>query len=199
MAGMVPLLLLAAATLAAQSTSSSIAGIVSDSSQAVVSGARVHVVNEATGVALVTSTNAAGLYRIPGLSPGSYRIDVEAPGFQRLSRSGVVVQVSQTVQADLALAVGAVQETVSVTSSAPVLDAQSSSVGQVVERQMIAGMPMPNRNSSALIALIPGATIQNVGGDIPIFSVGGGRMRNQQFTLDGGNHTNTVGLAVNQS
>ncbi len=64
---------------------------------------------------------------------------------------------------------------------------------------MIDGMPMPNRTSTALLALIPAAAIQNVNGDIPIFSVAGGRMRNQQFTLDGGNHTNTVGLAVNQS
>src|SRR5207247_1248714 len=97
------------------------------------------------------------------------------------------------------LQLGNVQETVNVSSRTPVLETQSSSVGQLVERQMIDGMPMPNRTSTALIAMIPGATIQNVNGDIPVFSVGGGRMRNQQFTLDGGNHTNTVGLAVNQS
>jgi hypothetical protein len=64
---------------------------------------------------------------------------------------------------------------------------------------MVDGMPLPNRTSTALIALIPGATIQDVTGSIPVFSVGGGRMRNQQFTLDGGNHGNTVGLAVNQT
>jgi hypothetical protein len=183
----------------AQSTSSTLTGVVADASQAVVANARITVVNESTGVALTARSNDAGLYRVVGLSPATYRIEVEAAGFQRLVRPGVQVQISQVLQVDLALQLGAVQETVSVTAAAPVLDAQSSTVGQVVERQMIAGMPMPNRNSAALIALIPGATIQNVTGDIPIFSVGGGRMRNQQFTMDGGNHTNTVGLAVNQS
>ena len=54
----------------------------------------------ATKTPLSTSTNDAGLYRVPGLSPGSYRIEVEASGFQRLSRDGVLVQISQTVQVD---------------------------------------------------------------------------------------------------
>jgi len=144
-------------------------------------------------------TNDAGLYRVTGLNPGIYRLEIEAAGFQKLVRPGIVVQVSQTVQVDAELQVGNVQETLNVTAAAPMLEAQSATVGQVVERRMIDGMPMPNRTSTALIALIPGAVIQNVAGDIPIFSVAGGRMRNQQFTLDGGNHTNTVGLAVNQS
>jgi len=187
------------AFLAAQSTASTVTGVVTDTSGAIVAGARVAVINESSGVALAARSNEAGLYRVPGLSPGAYRVEVEAPGFQRLVRGGITVQISQTLQVDLSLQVGAVQETVNVTGSAPVLESQSSTVGQLVEREMIAGMPMPNRTSTALIALIPGATVQNVTGDIPIFSVGGGRMRNQQFTLDGGNHTNTVGLAVNQS
>lgn len=103
------------------------------------------------------------------------------------------------MQIDLTLQLGDIRQTVDVSTAAPVLDAQSSSIGQMVERNMLEGMPMPNRTSTALLALIPGASIQNVSGDIPIFSVAGGRTRNQQFTLDGGNHTNTVGLAVNQS
>ena len=185
--------------LAAQSTSSTVTGVVSDSSSAVIAGAKVSVINEASGVAATARSNESGLYRVPGLSPGAYRIEVEAQGFQKLVRPNVPVQISETVQIDIALQVGSMQETVSVTAAAPVLDSQSASIGQLVEREMIAGMPMPNRTSTALIALIPAATVQNVNGDIPVFSVGGGRMRNQQFTLDGGNHTNTVGLAVNQS
>ncbi|HTM47926.1 MAG TPA: carboxypeptidase regulatory-like domain-containing protein [Bryobacteraceae bacterium] len=183
----------------AQTTASTLTGVVKDASGAVIPGAKVQVANEASGVAIPTVANEAGLYRVIGLIPGSYRVEVEANGFQKLVLPGITVQISQTVQVDLVLQLGSVQETVSVSGRTPILDAQSSSVGQLVERQMIDGMPMPNRTSTALIALIPGATIQNVTGDIPVFSVGGGRMRNQQFTLDGGNHTNTVGLAVNQS
>jgi hypothetical protein len=192
--------ILAVATAAyAQSTSSSLTGVVSDGSGAVVAGAGIRLVNQSSGVVLSTVTNEAGLYHFVGLIPGEYRVEVEARGFQKLSRSGITIQISQTLQLDLSLRLGSMQETISVTATAPVLEAQSSSVGQLVEREMIAGMPMFNRSSTALIALMPAAAIQDATGDIPIFSVAGGRQRDQQFTLDGGNHTNTVGLAVNQS
>lgn len=198
----ISLLLLASTTLAilnAQTTTSTITGSLKDPSGAAVPNASVTVTNLDSGIALPTQSNDAGLYRVSGLIPGAYKIEVEAQGFQKLVRSGITVQISQTLQADLTLQVGDVRQTVDVSSAAPVLESQSSSIGQLVERNMIDGMPMPNRTSTALLALIPGASIQNVSGDIPIFSVAGGRMRNQQFTLDGGNHTNTVGLAVNQS
>lgn len=185
----------------AQTVAGSLTGVVTDASGAAVSGARVQVTNEESGVAAETRSNEAGLYRVTPLNPGRYRVEIEAAGFQRLSRSNVAVPVSQTVQLDVRLSLGSVQETVSVTAAAPVLESQSSSVGQLIERQMIEGMPLPNRSATALVVLTPGAVVQSqgTGGEnIPIFSVAGGRMRNQQFTLDGGNVTNVVGLAVPQ-
>jgi hypothetical protein len=193
------LVALFSAVLLAQSTPSTMTGLVKDSSGAIVPGAKVQAVNVSSGVAIVALTNTSGLYHTPSLVPGPYRLEVEAAGFQKLVRSGLVVQIGQTLQVDATLQLGSVQETVNVTSASPVLETQSSSVTQLVEKEMVQGMPMPNRTSTALLALIPGAAVQNVTGDIPIFSVSGGRTRNQQFTLDGGNHTNTVGLAVNQS
>ena len=86
-------------------------------------------------------------------------------------------------------------------AAAPQLESQTSSVGQVVERAAIEGMPLPNRAATVLIALSPGATVINTGNggeNIPIFSVAGGRARNQNYTMDGGNSTNVVGLAVSQ-
>jgi hypothetical protein len=188
-----------AAPMAAQTTTSSITGVVKDSSDAAIPAAKIRVSNEASGVALPATTNASGMYRVVSLIPGTYRIEVEAQGFQKLVRTGVVVQISETVQVDLVLQVGSLQETVNVSETTSVLATESSSVDQLIARHMVDGMPLPNRTSTALIALIPGATVQDVTGSIPIFSVGGGRMRNQQFTLDGGNHGNTVGLAVNQT
>jgi hypothetical protein len=185
--------------LFAQTTSSTLAGLIQDSSGAAIGSARIRVVNEGSGTSTSTKANETGIYRVSPLLPGHYRVEVEADGFQRLVRSGISVQVSQTLELNLTLAVGSIQETITVTGAAQLVESQTSSLGQLVERELIAGMPMPNRYSTALITLTPAATIQNVAGDIPIFSVGGGRMRNQQFTLDGGNHTNTVGLAVNQS
>jgi len=187
------------AVLLAQTTSSTLTGVIRDPAGANVPAAKIQVTNEASGVAVQTIANEAGLYRVSPLIPGSYRIDIEASGFQRLVRSGVVVQISQILQLDLILQIGSLQETVTVTGAASLVESQSSSAGQLVERELIAGMPMPNRSSTALVALTPAATVQNVAGEIPIFSVAGGRMRNQQFIMDGGNHTNTVGLAVNQS
>jgi hypothetical protein len=193
------IVLFAAMAASAQTTASTVTGLLKDSSGAVVPDAAITVTNTDSGVSLAAVTNEVGLYRVSGLAPGPYQIEVAAAGFHKLVRTGITVQISQTLQVDLTLEVGNVEQTVDVSASAPVLEAQTSSVGQLVERQMVDGLPMPNRTSTALLALIPGATVQNVTGDIPVFSVGGGRMRNQQFTLDGGNHTNTVGLAVNQS
>ena len=183
----------------AQSTPSTITGLVKDSSGATIPGSKVQVVNEDSGITVTATANSAGLYRTGSLAPGAYRLEAEAAGFQKLVRGNLTVQIGQTLQVDVTLPLGNVKETVTVTSASPVLETQSSSVTQLVEKEMVQGMPMANRTSTALLALIPGAAVQNVTGDIPIFSVSGGRTRNQQFTLDGGNHTNTVGLAVNQS
>src|SRR5215510_6633080 len=122
-----------AAALPAQTTTSTLAGSVTDASGAAVTGAQIQVINEASGVAVPAQTNAAGLYHVVGLSPGTYRVEVAAAGFQKLARSGVSVAISQTLQLDLALQVGNVQESISITASAPLLEAQSSTVGQLVE------------------------------------------------------------------
>lgn len=193
------LLAVISAVVLGQATPSTITGLVRDTSGAIIPGAKVQVVGEDSGVAFAAIANSAGLYRSPSLIPGNYRLEAEASGFQKLVRGQLTVQIGQTLQVDITLTVGNVQETVNVTGASPVLETQSSSVTQLVEKEMVQGMPMPNRTSTALLALIPGAAVQNVNGDIPVFSVSGGRTRNQQFTLDGGNHTNTVGLAVNQS
>lgn len=87
------------------------------------------------------------------------------------------------------------------TAVSPVVEAQTSSTGQLIGRKMIEGMPLLNRAATALVVLTPGAVVQSQGGggeNLPIFSVSGGRMRNQQFSLDGGNVTNVVALAVPQ-
>ncbi len=190
-----------AGVLTAQSGSGILTGSVRDTSGAVVAKARVLVVNEDSGVSLPTASNESGLYRLAALGPGTYRIEIAAQGFQRLVRRSIPLQVGQTLQVDLTLTLGEVQTTIDVTATAPLLDAQSASTGQLIEREMIEGMPLPNRAATALVILTPATVVQSQGGggeNLPIFSVGGGRMRNQQFNLDGGNVTNVVGLAVPQ-
>src|SRR4030095_8883291 len=80
-----------------QTTTSTLTGVVKDASGAVVPAAKVQVVNEGSGVIVSAGSNEAGLYRVIGLSPASYRIEVEANGFQKLVHPGVVVQISEAV------------------------------------------------------------------------------------------------------
>jgi hypothetical protein len=155
-------------------------------------------VNEQTGAAQSSASNGEGLFRAGSLVPGVYRLEIEADGFQKLVRGPVTLEVDQTVSLDLTLQVGSATETVTITESAPLTEAQTSTVGQVVNRQMVAALPLPNRAASSLAALAPGVVMIDSGAgtaeNYPVFSVAGGRARNQNFTLDGGNVSNAVGL-----
>src|SRR4029078_12573125 len=115
-----------------------------------------------------------------------------------LSRGPITLQVSQTLAIDLTLQVGQQNQTVNVVEAAPLVESQSSNVSQTVNRQMLNGLPLPNRAASSLAALAPGVIMIDPGSgtaeNYPVFSVAGGRARNQNFILDGGNVSNAVGL-----
>jgi hypothetical protein len=182
----------------AQSGSGAITGTVKDATGAPVPSAAVRVVHAATGVVAENFANEAGIYRIGSLVPGEYRIEVTAPGFDRLARSGITLEVGQVVAVDLTVTVGAQNSTLTVTEAAPLTESQSSNIGQTVNRAMLAGLPLPNRAASSLAALAPGVVMIDAGAgtaeNYPVFSVAGGRARNQTFLLDGGNVSNAVGL-----
>src|SRR5262245_54352067 len=119
-------------TLWAQTTTSTLSGVVKDASGAVVPSAKIAVVNEGSGVVVSAVSNEAGLYHVIGLSPASYRLEAEASGFQKLVHPGIVVQISESVQVDLTLQLGNVQETVSVAATTPVLQTQTAGIDQLV-------------------------------------------------------------------
>jgi len=192
-----------AAVLAnAQSGTSVVSGIVKDATDALIPGAVVKIINLGTGIQLKTATNESGLYHIGAVVPGSYRLEVEAAGFDPLKREPVRVEVSQTVTLDLILQVGQQSETITVVETAPLIESQTSDIGQRVNRQMLEGLPLPTRAASSLAALVPGVVLINTGSgtaeNYPVFSAAGGRARNQDFILDGGNVSNAVGLTRNQ-
>ena len=159
---------------------------------------KVKISNQGTGVAVDTSSNESGIFRAGSLVPGTYQVEVDVEGFERLVRSPLVLQVGQVLTVDLTLVVGKQTETVTVTEAAPLTESQTSNVSQLVNRQMMAGLPLPNRAASSLAALSPGVLMIDTGAgtaeNYPVFSVAGGRARNQNFTLDGGNVSNAVGL-----
>ena len=184
--------------LMAQSGNSTITGSVKDPTQSPIPGAKVKITNVDTGVAVDTVTNESGLYRAASLTPGSYKLDVDVQGFDHLTRGPVTVQVSQTVALDLSLKVGQTSETITVTEAAPLVESQSSNVSQLVNQKMLIALPLPSRTASSLAALAPGVVMIDAGNgtaeNYPVFSVAGGRARNQSFVLDGGNVSNAVGL-----
>lgn len=187
------------APAASQAGAGTLAGSVRDASGAPLPGALVRVVNAATGVAHETVSNAEGLYRVAALVPGVYRVEIDLAGFDRTVRQPVALEVSQTLALDVVLGIARQSETVTVAGDTPRgLDSQSSSIAQTVTRQMLDALPLPNRAASSLAALAPGVVMVDTGGgtaeNYPVFSVAGGRTRNQHFTLDGGNASNAVGL-----
>ena len=189
---------LSASLACAQSGNSTISGIVRDASESAIPTAQLKIVNVETGVQSHTVTNSAGLYRAGALVPGTYRIEADAVGFAHLTRGPLTLQVSQTLEIDLTLQVGQQNATVNVVEAAPVTESQSSNIAQAVNRQMLEGLPLPNRAASSLAALAPGVVMIDPGTgtaeNYPVFSVAGGRARNQNFILDGGNVSNAVGL-----
>src|SRR5262245_23768158 len=181
-----------------QTGTSSITGTVSDSTGSAIPGVGITITNQESGARVETATNEVGVYRVPSLPPGVYRIEAELPGFNKLTRGPITLLVSQTLAIDLQLQVGQISETVDVTEAAPLIESQSSDIGQAVNRQMIAALPLPNRAASSLAVLAPGVVMIDTGTgtaeNYPVFSVAGGRARNQNLPLDGGNVSNAVGL-----
>jgi hypothetical protein len=182
----------------AQAGSSTITGTVKDPTDAPIPGVTVRVLNLDTGVQLQTLTNDVGVFRVSALVPGTYNVQAELPGFNKLTRGPLVLQVSQTLAIDLPLQVGELSNTVSVTAAAPLLESLTSDIGQAVDRAKLEALPLPNRAASSLASLAPGVVMIDTGTgtaeNYPVFSIAGGRARNQTFELDGANVTNAVGL-----
>src|SRR4029077_20068004 len=98
-----------------------------------------------------------GLYSFVNLIPGNYRVEVEKQGFKRITQEPVVVQVQQSSKIDVALPIGKATETVEVTSETPLLQSETSSLGQVVEQRKANELPLNGRNVFNLITVSPAA------------------------------------------
>ncbi len=141
-------LLLACCLAAAGSLAwaSTIQGVVTDSSGALVPGATVSVTNLATGVSAVVSSNDAGLYTVPLLQPGEYSVECESDGFAPQARPQMRLEVDQTARVDFALNVGTVTEVVQVSAAAQLLQSETTEMGQVIDNTRIVEMPLNLRN-----------------------------------------------------
>lgn len=170
----------------AQTASASLSGRVTDQSGAVIPGASVKATNVLTGVTTATRSNGAGDYVFAALPPGTYRLTVNAPGFSQSVTVGIRLFVQDRIARNVALRVGASDQTVTVNASAQQLDTQDATVGTVVERGYIANMPLNGRSFQGLISMAPGvgtvAPSTSSGGQ---FVVNGQRTDTSYFTVDG--------------
>jgi len=140
-----------------QTSNGTILGTITDSSHAVIPNVQVSLTDTGTNTRRSDSTNSQGYFVFPNLAPGTYRVDVEQPGFQKTVRSDIGLDANTTVRVDLQLTPGAVTETVDVTGEAPVLKTDRADTGGQIGSQTLDTMPMlHNRNYQSLLEIVPG-------------------------------------------
>ena len=158
------LLWIAAPSAYAQKDAGSIVGTVTDASGAVVVAARVTVTSVDQGTQLVVATNGEGYYVASPLKIGQYQVTVEKAGFKKAVAGPITVNVQSRVSTDFALQVGQADEVVNVKSTAPLLETETSDLGQVIDQQRIETLPLNGRNYAQLALL--GAGVAPSGGDV---------------------------------
>lgn len=181
-------LLCCMATSQAQSPTAVVNGQVRDSSGAAIPNASVVVINNATGIRATTETNSEGIYSVPNLAPGTYRIQVSKQGFKTIVHPDIILHVQDAEAIGFTLPVGATSETVTVEGGAPLINTESATVGTVVDRQFADNLPMNGRSFQTLINLTPGIVVTPIakeGLDSGQFSVNGQRAASNYWTVDG--------------
>lgn len=177
--------LFAAVSAPAQTATGTISGYVEDSSGARVPGVKITLVHSATKQTRTVYTNVRGEFLAPLLQIGEYEVSAEFTGFKRKSLSGVLLRVDQTLSLPITIEPGSITETVEVTSTAPLLDAETSSLGQVIENKKVLDLPLNGRNVFGL-GLLAGFTTEVFGmGTNQTFAAGGGRFSGNEIMLDG--------------
>ncbi len=180
---------LVSAGVASGQASSTINGRVLDQGDAVLPGVTVTITNQNTGVVRTTVSNGEGLYFLPGLEPGVYNVQSELPGFQTSMRQDVTLGVNATISIDFKMGLAGLNEAVTVTGDAPLIEVTQSKVASSIEATELQNLPMITRNVSGMLALLPGAvqiapahrSKENVGS----VSYGGAAGTNVIPTVDG--------------
>jgi hypothetical protein len=192
LAGFVVLLLVSVSACLAQSTAT-LSGVVTDPTGAVVPGAQVTVHSLATGLYRQLVTDSAGLYVVPSLEPGDYEVQVKAAGFSLYTVKKVTLDVDQRVMVNMALAVTSAGETVQVESTVSQIEAQTMTVGQVIDRNTVQELPLNGRHFLDLTVLTPGGVVAPTSGSLTAASRGLGA--NSFDTA--GNREDSVNFQIN--
>jgi hypothetical protein len=188
----------------AQSFQGSLRGRILDPSGSAVQNAKLTITDEATKLSRSTITNDQGDYAFNAVTPATYSVAVEAPGFKRSERPGVLVSTQAAVTVDLRLELGAVGEQVNVTDDAPPLQAADASTGQLIDAQKITDLPVLGRNpffigklaqAVVFVANPKFARMQDQNGNSQV-SIAGGPLRTNNYLVDGISITDSNNRAV---
>lgn len=185
-----------AAGLWAQQDMGVITGLITDSTGAVVPGARVTAQNRDTNEVRETETSAAGTYTLGPLRVGNYDVAVEKSGFKKAVWQAIALHAQDRVRADFELQLGQIAEVVSVTTEAPLLETETSSLSHVVEQRQIRELPLNGRNFQQLAWLTAGVTPATRSRDRESgFNAHGQTMFQNSFIIDGiDNNNNVMGM-----
>jgi hypothetical protein len=188
------------ATATAQQITGNIRGAVTDSSGAVVRGAAVTARHVETGLARTTFADSNGNYVLVELPVGNYKLTVGAKGFQEYIQEGITLDVNETANVPVKLAVGAETEHIQVMADAQLIQTTTTSLGSLVNQSELLDLPLDGRNFSQLGLLQPGVApltpgLREAGGtlrDGQAYAVNGQRPESNSFLIDGANNTNSV-------
>src|SRR5687768_13653750 len=188
----VALLAGSAGSASAQSFQGGLRGSVKDS-QGIIPGASVILTNEGTGVSRDTVTNDSGEYSFPALDPGSYTVKASVTGFKSFERRGIRIATQTFVTLDIALEVGTLEETITVTADAPLIETSNASHADVLDAKTLETLPSVGRNVFLMAVTVP--TVQSSGdthwnrmqdqSGASTLSMGGGGVRANNYLLDG--------------
>lgn len=182
----------------AQLPTATILGVVKDSTGAVIPGATLTAHNLETGMVRTAVSESNGSYRFTALPVGPYELRLEHPGFQTQLRSGLTLTVSQEAVVNFALEVGAIEQTVSVTADAPLVNTTSGSLGGLVDEHRVADLPLNGRNYIDLTLMQTGVqeskSVSKSSGQVGTwFSSNGAPLRSNNYLLDGAMMSNLYG------
>ncbi len=179
------ILLSFAAGLFAQGERGTFNGTISDPTGAVIPGATVKAMNAATNVETPVQATSAGVYRMPYLTPGTYRITASAPGFKTSIRDNVILSVAQTLTVDFILEVGAVSDSVTVSSDPPLLEAGTAEIGSYVSKKEFDTWPITVGDGRRQIQQFIFTSLPGTVGGTFQGSINGGQNYSHEILIDG--------------
>src|SRR5215471_2999442 len=186
-----------AAACYGQEVRATVSGIVTDPSGAPVTGVRVNITNKSSNTSVAAESNDTGNFVLPLLPPGVYTLEVEHPGFKKYVRENIVLEVLDKVRMDVQLAVGNVNDSVTVSATVSNLETETATRGQSISNELVSNLPTQGRNPFQIAWATPGVT--KVGswrylrsfdsGGTSGFSINGGKNQENEVLLDGVSNT----------